>query len=227
MRNQESPDKYLAYVVGGGTILPWQHNPLKSPKLVDERYCHWICNEDLETETPETESTPLSINFDGTEKLLIGALTNNYNAVPSDSWIVNSKCSRPIRDAKTQLREAGRLCIIGASKPYHYNDSNQYQLQAGYSGVNASATRQYKRVPGQSFKVLIELWAMEPELRDPNLLEDLHGVEISPCTFNTQRVPLAQILRLKCVAAPSARLQLARSGVPHRALPDSGGHTTA
>jgi hypothetical protein len=63
-----------------------------------------------------------------------------------------------------------------------------------------SATRQYKRVPGQSLKdILIELWAMEPEIRDPKLLEDLHGVEVSMCTYNAQRVSLAQILRLECM----------------------------
>lgn len=200
MKDRGSQDKYVAYIVGGGTILPWQHNPLQSPKLVDERFCHWICNEDLEAEAPDIKPISPPIPFDETKKLLIGAPTKNYAAVSSDSWIVNSKCSRPISIARTQLREAGRLCIIGASKPYHYNDSNQYQLQVGYSGVNASVTRQYKRVPGQSLKeVLIELSAMEPELRDPKLLEDLHGVEISLCTFNAQRVPLAQIMRLQCV----------------------------
>ena len=38
---------------------------------------------------------------------------------------------------------------------------------------------------------------MEPGIRDPKLLEDLHGVEISLCTHNARRVSLLQILRLK------------------------------
>ncbi|KAH8749025.1 hypothetical protein F5882DRAFT_421664 [Hyaloscypha sp. PMI_1271] len=96
----------------------------------------------------------------------------------------------------------GRLCVLGAARPHLYNDGSQYQLQVGYSGINASATKQYKRSAGQTLKkVLVELWSMEPDLRDPKMLSDLHGVEVSPCTHNTQRVSLAYLLGLKCMAS--------------------------
>ncbi|KAF8846649.1 hypothetical protein BDZ45DRAFT_812167 [Acephala macrosclerotiorum] len=156
MKDQDNPERYTAYVVG------------------NETFCHWICNQELEDgehDIPGRESNLLYIPFDGTEKLLIGA-----------SWHLNPRCSSPISAFRTRLQEAGRLCMIGTSKPYHYNDSNQYQLQVGYSG-----------------EILIKLWAMEPEIRDPRLLEDLHGVEISMCTYNAQRVSLSQILRLGCM----------------------------
>ncbi|KAH7346455.1 hypothetical protein BKA65DRAFT_502468, partial [Rhexocercosporidium sp. MPI-PUGE-AT-0058] len=203
LKDQDNPDKYSAYVVGGGSIVQWQHDPKKCPELMEEElFCHWISNEELEGDTSESDrSGPgggfTSKLFGGTERLLIGAPSSTLAVVSQELWSPNPRCSASIREARTRLREAGRLCIIGASKPYHYNDSNQYQLQVGYSGVNASATRQYKRVPGQSLKeILVELWAMEPEIRDPALLDDLHGVEISICTSNAQRVSLAQLLRL-------------------------------
>jgi hypothetical protein len=204
LKDQDNPNKYSAYVVGSGTIIQWQHDPLTSPELIEERFCHWICNEELEDGTEDALGRGIKheyLPFDGKEKLLIGAPTNSSSAsVSPEPWTVNQRCSVPISKVRTQLREAGRLCIVGASKPYHYNDSNQYQLQVGYSGVNVSAMRQYKRVPGQTLKdILIELWAMEPEIRDPKLLEDLHGVEIFMCTYNAQRVSLAQILRLECM----------------------------
>ncbi|CZR58627.1 uncharacterized protein PAC_08519 [Phialocephala subalpina] len=192
LKDQSNPEKYTAYVVGSGSIVRWSYDVTKSPELRDEIFCHWVCNQDLENDEPYISHRKASfpnVAFDGTERLLIGA-----------SWYMNPRCSNPISAVRTQLQEAGRLCMVGTSKPYHYNDSNQYQLQLGYSGVNASATRQYKRIPGQSLKeILIELWAMEPEIRDPRLLEDLHGVEISMCTYNAQRVSLSQILRLQCM----------------------------
>jgi hypothetical protein len=204
LKDQDNPDKCSAYVVGSGSIVQWEHNEFTSPELIEERFCHWISNEELENGTDDALGRGMKhpyIPFTGKEKLLIGAPTDSSSAsVSPEPWTVNQRCSVPISKIRTQLREAGRLCIVGASKPYHYNDSNQYQLQVGYSGVNVSATRQYKRVPGQSLKdILIELWAMEPEIRDPRLLEDLHGVEVSMCTYNAQRVSLAQILRLECM----------------------------
>jgi hypothetical protein len=40
---------------------------------------------------------------------------------------------------------------------------------------------------------------MEPGLRDPRILTDLHGVEVSLCTQNAQRVSLAYLLGLNCM----------------------------
>jgi len=202
-KDPDSPGKYSAYVVGGGSIVQWQHDPLKNPMLVEERFCHWINNEELE-DGKNGKSVPISslpyFPFDGTERLLIGAPTEGLSMGSSSPWTTNPRCLVPISKFRTRLQESGRLCIVGASKPYHYNDSNQYQLQIGYSGVNASATRQYKRLPGQTLKeILIELWAMEPEVRDPRILEDMHGIEISMCTHNAQRISLAQVLRLNCM----------------------------
>ncbi|KAI9644082.1 hypothetical protein NHQ30_007434 [Ciborinia camelliae] len=98
-------------------------------------------------------------------------------------------------DLREELRDKGRLRTLGVTSPYSDRDSSPYQLQVGYSGVNAPITTQYKRIPGPSLKnVLLGLWAMEAEIRDPRILDDLSGVQISECTSNTERVALSKLL---------------------------------
>jgi hypothetical protein len=168
----------------------------KRSSLRKEVLCHWVSDDAWD----EGFGLDLSSNidqrsFDGSEQLLIGAPT----LAELES---NSKCRLSISQARQNLRDMGRLCVLGAARPHLYSDGNQYQLQVGYSGVNASATKQYKRSAGQTLKkVLVELWSMEPDLRDPKMLSDLHGVEVSPCTHNSQRVSLAYLLGLKCMVS--------------------------
>lgn len=82
-------------------------------------------------------------------------------------------------------------------EPYYYNDSISYELQAGYSGINASVTRQYKRRLGQTLKnAFIEQWAMVP---DPDLLWNLYGLEVSMCTYNSRTVQLSELLSKSCM----------------------------
>lgn len=199
LRDQNDLNKYTAYVVGNGSIIPWKHDERMPDKLEEERFCHWVSEEEQEDGTLNTRSLTFS-PFDGSERLLIGAPTDAPVITPPAPWIANPRCSIVVSEARRRLQEAKQLCIVGASRPYHYNDSNQYQLQVGYGGVNATIMRNYKRAAGQSLKeILIQLWALEPDLRDPKLLEDLHGVEISMCTSNAQRVSLAHLLRLQCM----------------------------
>lgn len=75
-----------------------------------------------------------------------------------------------------------------------------YQLQVGYSGVNASAGIQYKKIPGRNLKgILVEQWAMFPDIRRPELLEDLYGLEVSMCTKNARRIQLSELLSRGCM----------------------------
>jgi len=194
--DQKDPSKHAAYIVGNGSIHPWKHDPERDPPLEKEVLCHWVSDDAWD----EGFGLDLSSNidqrfFDGSEQLLIGAPT----LAELES---NSKCRLSISQARQNLRDMGRLCVLGAARPHLYSDGSQYQLQVGYSGVNASATKQYKRSAGQTLKkVLVELWSMEPDLRDPKMLSDLHGIEVSLCTHNTQRVSLAYLLGLKCMAS--------------------------
>lgn len=194
--DQKEPSKYAAYIVGNGSIHPWKHNQLRDPPLEQELFCHWVSDEMLDADIDPLSSSDIDHrSFDGSEGLLIGAPTLGAVALN-----VNFKCQLSISKARQRLRDMGRLCILGAARPYSYSDGSQYQLQVGYSGVNASATKQYKRNAGQTLKkVLVELWTMEPGLRDPRILKDLHGVEVSLCTHNAQRVSLAYLLGLNCM----------------------------
>lgn len=74
----------------------------------------------------------------------------------------NSACKFDSYEARKFLKDVGQISFLGTSRSYLYNDGTSFQLQAGYGGVSASATKQYKRMPGQSFKkVLLELWSSE------------------------------------------------------------------
>jgi len=130
--------------------------------------------------------------------LLVGAPVNSYLA--KHDFFENPKCKFSLSSAREKLLDAGRLRALGVSQPRKFNDSTQYQLQVGYGGINGSVTRQYKRVPGQSLKnVLFELWAMEPDLREPKMLNDLYGIKVSMCTQNALRTSLSQLLSLNCM----------------------------
>jgi hypothetical protein len=195
--DQKESNKYAAYIVGNGSILPWKHNQTRDPALKEyELFCHWVSDEMLDADVdPLLFSDKDHRSFDGSEDLLIGAPTPEIVALN-----ISFGCQLSISKARQRLRDMGRLCILGAARQYTYSDESQYQLQIGYSGVNASATKQYKRNAGQTLKkVLVELWTMEPGLRDPRILKDLHGVEVSLCTHNAQRVSLAYLLGLNCM----------------------------
>lgn len=66
--------------------------------------------------------------------------------------------------------------------------------------MNASAGIQYKRIAGRNLKgILVEQWAMFPEIRRPELLEDLYGLEVSMCTKNAKRTRLSELLSRNCM----------------------------
>jgi len=80
-------------------------------------------------------------------------------------------------------------------KPYFYNDSTTFELQAGHGGVNVIMAKQYKRVLGQSLEnILVELWATQPDMRDPESLNDLWGLEVSLLRSRRQSLHLLHLL---------------------------------
>jgi hypothetical protein len=202
-RDQKEPNKFATYIVGNGSIHPWKHDQMRDPPLEQELFCHWVddeaWDEDVGSLLPSNVDQRL---FNGLEDLLIGApaLETGAPTLETGAFNINDNCRLSISKARQRLRDMGRLCILGAERQYRYNSGSQYQLQVGFSGVNASATKQYKRNPGQTHKkALVELWSMEPGFRNPRILTDLHGVEVSPCTHNARRVSLAYLLGLNCM----------------------------
>jgi hypothetical protein len=194
--DHEKPNAYTRYVVGNGSILRWRHE-MSAPSLSDgEVFCHWVSDHDMEQDLNQTlMADRVHLNFNGGETMLIGAVSAGC-----ESLIANPQCLCSISNAREHMKDNGRLRILGAAEAYTYKDSVMYQLQVGYNGPSVSTATQYKRVGVQSLKkAFVELWTMEPEIRDPLLLEDFYGLEVSLCTHNAQRVQLARILGLTCM----------------------------
>ena len=186
------------YVVGNGSIYKYKSEEATPRLLENESLCHWISNTRSEADSelsPNTEK-PIFPNitegsFDGNENLLIGAV-----AAGCERLATKRDCNFDLENCRSALDHVGRVQMLGTVKEHTYKDSDTYQLQAGHSGMSISASKQYKR-RGQSLKqAFVELWTTTPELRDPRLLEDFYGVEISLCTRNAQKVQLGRILGL-------------------------------
>jgi hypothetical protein len=156
-KSTSNPGKFSSYVVGNGAIIPWKPNT-KNPLCGDgETFCHWISDDEWDNMESEIASKKTDRTFSTTGLLLIGAQVDTGKKTLE----VNSTCGKAISAAREHLKDAGRLSVLGTSRPMRYNDGTQYQLQVGYSGVNAAISKQYKRVPAKPLKeVLIELWAM-------------------------------------------------------------------
>ena len=186
------------YVVGNGCIYKWKSQKASPRLLENEILSHWISNTTIErcsenSSNKEELVFPDSIDegFDGNETLLIGAV-----AAGCERLALKRNCDFDLDRTRAALDYDGRVQMLGTVKEHTYKDSETYQLQVGHNGVNASASKQYKR-RGQSLKqAFVEAWTTTPELRDPRLLQDFYGVEVSLCTQNAQRIQLGRILGL-------------------------------
>ena len=186
------------YVVGNGCIYKWKSQKATPRLLENEILCHWISNTTIERGSENSSNKeelvfPDSIDegFDGNETLLIGAV-----AAGCERLALKRNCNFDLDRTRAALDHDGRVQMLGTVKEHTYKDSETYQLQVGHNGVNASASKQYKR-RGQSLKqAFVEAWTTTPELRDPRLLQDFYGVEVSLCTQNAQRIQLGRILGL-------------------------------
>ena len=192
------PNLCARYAVGNGCIYKW--NPQKAtPRLLEyETLCHWISNPTIEARSdcyayPRQPVFPDIVDggFNGNETLLIGAV-----AAGCERLTLKKDCNFNLEKERSALDHDGRVQMLGTVKEHTYKDSETYQLQAGHGGLSASASKQYKRW-GQSLKqAFVELWTTTPELRDPRLLQDFYGLEVSLCTQNAQRIQLGRILGL-------------------------------
>ena len=194
----EVHDSCTRYAVGNGSIYKWKSQKA-TPRLLDnETLCHWISNATIEAGpeySPDTEKPVfpdmIDENFDGNETLLIGAVAAGCERLTTDR-----DCSFDLDKRRSVLDHGGRVQMLGTVREHTYKDSETYQLQAGHGGMAVSASKQYKR-RGQSLKqALVELWTTTPEVRDPQILQDFYGLEVSLCTQNAQRVQLGRILGL-------------------------------
>ena len=196
--DSEVQNSCTRYFVGNGCIYKWKSHKATPRLSENETLCHWISNSTIEPDSEySTNSEELVFpdiideGFDGNETLLIGAV-----AAGCERLVSKRNCRLDLDQTRSALDDDGRVQMLGTVKEHTYKDSETYQLQAGYGGVNVGASKQYKR-QGQSLKqAFVELWTTTPELRDPRLLQDFYGLEISLCTQNAQRIQLGRILGL-------------------------------
>ena len=194
----EVPSSCTRYAVGNGYICKWKFQEATPRLLENETLCHWVSNTTIHSGPGYSSNTEELVfpdrvdkDFDGNETLLIGAVAASCERLAS-----NRDCNFNLVQTRPVLCDQRRVQMLRAVKEHRYKDSETYQLQLGHGGINASASKQYKR-RGQSLKqALVELWTTTPDLRDPRLLQDFYGLEISLYTQNAQRIQLARILGL-------------------------------
>ena len=188
----------IRYAVGNGFIYKWKSQKATPRLHENETLCHWIsnitiegCSEDSPTAEKLVFPDIVDEALDGDEILLIGAV-----AAGCERLTTNRKCSFDLEKARSALDHDGKVQMLGTVKEHLYKDSETYQLLAGHGGVSVSASKQYKRRSQSLKQALVELWTTTPELRDPRLLQDFYGLEVSLCTQNAQRIQLGRILGL-------------------------------
>ena len=109
---------------------------------------------------------------------------------------------------KRQLKEAGRVNHILASKSYQSVDSQQSSLLLGSHGIQVGRNKTYKTVREEPLKKsLLAAWQNEPQYQDPRELENFWGVAVSLCTMNARRVRLVELLGESSVLSLLHRFQ--------------------
>ena len=171
----------LRYNVGLGVIVSWSSH---SPKVLQgEVLCHWASSVDVIAETA-------AINVKSHPRLVIGG--------PGVRITANETCKSSINSLIESLQSQGCLRPCGTAKARRYKDSEGVQIQIGHFGLQVGYQATYKYRPGTTWKErIIERWKMEPDKRNPRLLEYKCGVEVSLCTLNTRRRRLLHVLASK------------------------------
>lgn len=132
------------------------------------------------------EESVQAASFSGNEILIIGAR--------QDHRLQFYPCHCSLRDIKQDLKNAGRLDRIIASKSYRYIDSRQRSLVGGSHGIQIGTATTSKDKNQKPYKVgLLDRWENEPYSRDPRDFEDMWGVAVSLCSMNARRVRLIEL----------------------------------
>ncbi len=149
-------------------------------------------------EPPDVSPEVESFSGSASEVLLVGADSSKsgHDGILTSSPRLRWKpCHCSIDNFKQQLKEAGRLDHLIASKSYRYVDSQQASLAVGSHGLQVGRARTIKDKREETLKTsLLDRWENESEARDPREFENLWGVAVSLCTMNARRVRLVELL---------------------------------
>ncbi|KAI9711488.1 MAG: hypothetical protein M1820_002051 [Bogoriella megaspora] len=192
-KTSEDSADVMKYHAGPGVIMAC-HPSAESPKAeADEILCHWIHRNELPLETEqlplETEPPPISPHL----RLLIGASTVVEQT--TSQLKENELCKNRTNMVVQQLRQMNCIEELGTRKPTMYVSEHQVTAQIGYSGMAIGGSKVYKRQHGISLKeAIVDAWRHGGGTRNPVILEQWLGVEVSFCTRNARRRRLKQIL---------------------------------
>ncbi|KAI9681904.1 MAG: hypothetical protein M1822_006981 [Bathelium mastoideum] len=185
VRPSEDSDLVLKFNAGPGSISPLPVSQDSPPTEEGEIFCHWFRHDDEPVE-------PLS-GMPSRSRLLIGA--GSVVEQTTSQLKENELCRNHRFAVLQQLRQANCVEELGTRRPTTYVAENQVTAQVGAYGVALGGSRVYKRQHGISLKEAItEAWRHGGGERNPALLEQWLGVEVSFCSKNARRRRLKQIL---------------------------------
>ena len=188
------PGVIAKYNSGGGSIVPWKHDPTKHPRIRDdERLCHWIGGfEDMSSEIEGLVDGKLGFVQDA--QLLIGA--------GIDQQLKWRRCRCSVDDMTQQLKDYNRLGFLMTSEGYRKVVSYQTSLVLGSHGAQFGINRTVEDKKGTPLKIsILERWENDPSSRKPQKFQNYWSVAISLCNMNAERVRLVRVLGSESVLA--------------------------
>ena len=191
--SQLEPPRINHYNVGGGTISRCPDpNDMMAPQLrAREVYAHWETTAErifTGSQIPPGDDMSTQLYFQEDDILLIGASRNNLRSNPD--------CRCDLTQITKRLLEFRCLRPVGTSKSGRVQDADTVQAHIGATGVQVGYQRTYKLRAAQTWKqALVESWENSPERRNPWILQQRCGAEVSACTRNARRIRLIELLR--------------------------------
>ncbi|EON65621.1 hypothetical protein W97_04860 [Coniosporium apollinis CBS 100218] len=187
VKKKENSTGILRYNAGPGSILPWPADAT-TPLAPGEEFCHWVGLDD-----PQNRSDR---SLHENAKLLIGAPSSSTVTEQKTSQMKeNLACNNKPQKVMQQLRSANQLEELGTSPESVDLAEEIYGASVGAYGMSIGGEKVYKRRSGVYLKdAICEAWRNEGMNRNPAVLEEWLGVEVSFCSRNARRRRLKSIL---------------------------------
>ncbi|KAJ9659327.1 hypothetical protein H2198_003203 [Neophaeococcomyces mojaviensis] len=177
---EDHPNKIKQYNTSKGTICRVSTGPVDDSG--GAMSCHWYSWPSFRRHQ-ESRLLPQQQQYlmDRDDLLLIGM-----------HWQDNKSCPYPIADFERSYGE--KMGILGTSESAWKLDSRALALSfSKFGGIQLQGTQ--KRIPEITLKQhILDKWTNKPERANPSILNQLHGIEISHCTGNAQRITLKELM---------------------------------
>ena len=173
------------FKVGLGSLTAWPTDQSTPELEAGEVFCHWSSFDD-------PRSKKALKRFQSNSKVLIGA---QFVEQTTSQLKENLECTNRTNRVIQDLRSTNRLQELGTSDDEKYLAEESVTAQFGYSGITLGGNKTYKRRQGVNLKqAIFEEWKHNSGSRNPTILEQWLGVEVSFCSGNARRRRLKQIL---------------------------------